>query len=456
MTRLVMVSNRVPDIASREVHAGGLAVALHNALKAHGGLWFGWNGQVKTPSPDPLQPTRSGNVEFATLPLSRQEYRDYYLGYANKVLWPVLHLHANAVDYQREYAAAYRQVNQRFAAALLPLLEADDSVWVHDYHFIPLAAELRAHRVRQRLGFFLHTPFPGYNQIRALPGYRDRLAELCQYDLLGFQTRDDRHDFEETIAETFGSDSVVQDGVRYNGRFVKTGVYPVGIDVGEAVDLAQRAIDSSTVRSLTGSLGNYCDIVAGVDRLDYSKGLPNRARAFETLLRDYPHRRSHTVYMQVASPSRSAIYEYGKLRRELEHLYGHINGTYGEFGWVPVHYLNQTFTRACVMGLYRVAHVGLVTPLRDGMNLVAKEFIAAQDPAFPGVLVLSELAGAARELDAAILVNPYDVDAIAAGINTAIAMPLAERRRRHETMLDTLRHNSIQNWYRRYLRDLNA
>lgn len=455
MSRLVVVSNRVPSPKVGEPQAGGLAIALRNALTACGGLWFGWNGQVKSTPQQSPRSTHSAGIDYATLALTRPEHRDYYLGYANEVLWPVFHFHLGNMDFRREYQHAYRSVNERFAEALVPLLEDDDIVWVHDYHFIPFGGDLRARGVRQRLGFFLHTPFPSYNLIRALPGYRDRLAELCQYDLVGFQTRDDELAFEESMARTFGSGCVVDGAVRLGDRIARTGVYPVGVDVEEATELASRAVTATRVRRLIHNLDDR-DLIVGVDRLDYSKGLPNRVRAFATLLRDHEHRRGHTVLMQIASPSRIAIPEYNRLRRQLERLCGHINGNYGYLDWVPVHYLNRTFARASLMGLYRAAQIGLVTPLRDGMNLVAKEFVAAQNPQSPGVLVLSELAGAARELDGAIQVNPYDVDGIAAGLDTALAMPLAERRQRHEQMMETLRRNSIQRWHQRFLDDLRV
>jgi trehalose 6-phosphate synthase len=396
---------------------------------------------------------RDGNTDYATLPLSRKDYDNYYLGYSNEVLWPVFHFNLGAMDFQRVFLQAYQRVNALFADALTPLLEGDETVWIHDYHLIPLGRELRERGANQSMGFYLHIPFPSYDLIRAMPGFRGLLHDLCQYDLIGFQTENDRSAFEESVVQAMNG-VLEQPGVlRFGARHLRTGVYPVGVDVEEIGDLALQSARTPRVRRLVQGLGDR-DLVVGVDRLDYSKGLPNRFRAYEAALRNYPELRGRTVFMQIASPSRSAIPEYKTLRRQLEGLCGHINGTYADLDWVPMHYLHRTFSRDSLMGLYRSAHAALVTPLRDGMNLVAKEFVAAQDPEDPGVLVLSELAGAAHELTGAIQVNPYDVDAIAMALHEAIQMPLDERRRRYESMYETLTNNSILQWRRRYLSDL--
>jgi trehalose 6-phosphate synthase len=455
MSGLVVVSNRVPIPDSRQPQAGGLAVALQSALEKHGGLWFGWDGQVSQGPVSRPRIARHANVEYATLPLSREDYDNYYLGYSNAVLWAVCHFNLRAMSYHREYVDSYVRTNRLFADALAPLLEGEKLIWVHDYHMIPLGRELRARGIRQRLGFFLHIPFPAYDVIRAMPGYCDRLRELCSYDLIGFQTRNDRLAFEEAVVHALGAELESECVIRLGERRVRTGVYPVGVDVEGLGELAARSAATQRVKRLVQDLSGR-DLVVGVDRLDYSKGLPERFRAYEHLLEYYPHRRRHTVYMQIASPSRESILEYEALRHELDTLAGHVNGLYGDIDWVPIHYLTRTFARASLMGLYREARVGLVTPLRDGMNLVAKEFVAAQDPDNPGVLVLSELAGAARELDAAIMVNPYDVDAIAAALNEALAMPLGERRQRHAGMMDILTRNDIAHWHQRFLDDLQA
>jgi len=454
LSRLVVVSNRVPNPRATQPQAGGLSVALADALSRRGGLWFGWDGQLSQTSVSRPRIEHHQGIDYATLPLCKADYDDFYLGYANAVIWPVFHFNLGAMDYERRYSQAYARVNALFADALMPLLEPNDTVWVHDYHLMPLARELRDRGLRTRIGFFLHIPFPDYDVLRAMPGHRQLLEDLCRFDLLGFQTENDRHAFEESATRAIGALVRAPGALRHRHRNLRTGVYPVGVDVDGLAELASRSLAAPRVRRLLDGLGER-DLMIGVDRLDYSKGLEQRFRAFEALLHDYAHRRGHTVLMQIASPSRSSISEYADLRQRLEGLSGHINGTYGDLDWAPIHYLNKAFARGSIMGLYRAARVGVVTPLRDGMNLVAKEFVASQDPDNPGVLVLSDLAGAAAELSDAICVNPYDTDAIAAGLNTALAMPLPERRRRHARMLEVLRSNAIDAWGQRFIHDLS-
>ncbi|RZU99678.1 alpha,alpha-trehalose-phosphate synthase (UDP-forming) [Spiribacter vilamensis] len=455
MSRLIVVSNRVPLPQPDQPQAGGLAVVLSDALSRRGGLWFGWSGQLTDyPASGPDHLHHDG-IDYATIPLTRADYDDFYLGYANAVIWPVFHFNLGAMDYQRRYSHGYARVNARFADLLAPLVDPDDTIWIHDYHLMPLARELRERGLRNRIGFFLHIPFPDYDVLRAMPGHRGLLEDLCRFDLLGFQTDNDRHSFEESATRAIGALVRSSGRLRHRNRDLHTGVYPVGVAVDELADLSARTLTTPAVQRLLDGLGER-DLVIGVDRLDYSKGLEQRFRAFESLLEDYPHRRGHTVLMQIASPSRGDIAEYAELRQRLEGLSGHINGAYGDLDWAPIHYLNRTFERGAVMGLYRAAGVGVVTPLRDGMNLVAKEFVASQDPDNPGVLVLSELAGAAAELTDAIQVNPYDTDAIAAGLNQALAMPLPERRRRYQRMMTVLRECDIGSWEQRLLDDLGG
>lgn len=455
MRSLVVVSNRLPDLRSSRPQAGGLAVALLGALNEHTALWFGWNGRISKKAITRARIHHAQGIELASIPLSREDFDGYYLGYANEVLWPVFHFSLGAMDYRRSFAEAYYRVSRVFANALLPLLTGKELIWVHDYHLIPLGRELRDRGIQQRLGFFLHTPFPSYGLVRAVPDYRRLLSDLCAYDLIGFQTAMDMHAFMESVTEALGARHTADSQLQFGDHLLRTGVYPVGIDVDPIITTARQALELPRVKRMIAGLGKR-NLIIGVDRLDYSKGLPQRFRAYETLLADYPHRRSQTVFMQIASPSRTGISEYDELRRNLEEMAGHINGQHAELDWVPVHYINRTFDRAALAGLYRAARVGLVTPLRDGMNLVAKEFVAAQDSGNPGVLVLSELAGAARELDDAVLVPPYDVDAIAAGLDQALAMPLAERQRRHARMMEIIRSNDLHAWRRRFLADLAA
>jgi trehalose 6-phosphate synthase len=309
---------------------------------------------------------------------------------------------------------------------------------------MPLAFFLRELGVMNAIGYFHHIPFPSRDVFAVLPDSDRIVGKLRNYDVIGLQTeRDVRH-----LTDYFncGSEGMLAETVAASGRATRVQAIPVGIDVDGFVDAAASASLGSEMERLKGSLDGR-RLVIGVDRLDYTKGLTNRFHAFEELLSTKPAYRGKVTFMQVAPVSRSEVEQYRALRRELETLAGHINGRFAEFDWMPVRYLNKTFPQHSLAGFYRVARVGLVTPLRDGMNLVAKEYVAAQDPADPGVLVLSEFAGAAAELaEGAIIVNPFDSEQIAAALDRALSMPLEERRRRHAAMMEVLRLNSISAW----------
>lgn len=450
--RLVVVSNRVTVPRAGEPQAGGLAVALRGALETYGGLWFGWNGRVGERT-GPPEKTEHAGVTYATVPLTRQEHDDYYLGYANEVLWPLCHFMLSAMDYRRSYRDCYWAVNAAFAEHLLPMIGGDDILWIHDYHLIPLADTLRRSGVDRPMGFFLHIPFPSYSLLRALPDHRQILKDLCQYDLLGFQTHNDLRAFRTAVVETMAARILDDDIIEVQGRRLRASVFPVGIEVDELSDLAARSRYSRRVERLLRSLQDR-DLVIGVDRLDYSKGLPKRFQSFERFLEQQRNRHGRLVYMQIANPSRSEIPEYQDLRRQLEEMAGHINGRFSDFDWMPLRYLHKSFARASLLGFYRNARAALITPLRDGMNLVAKEYVAAQDPDDPGVPVLSELAGAARELEAALLVNPFDIDATAEALERALSMPAEQRRERYHAMIEVLRRNDLTRWREEFLHQL--
>ncbi len=455
MTRLVVVSNRVaiPRRGQRP-QAGGLAVALAGALAEYGGIWFGWNGEIEEAPPAEAEQSRVEGITYATTPLTPGEYEHYYAGFSNAVLWPLCHFMLGRMAYDGEHRRTYEAVNQRFAQQLAPLLQGDELIWVNDYHLVPLADALRRLGARQPVGFFLHIPFPSYGLLKAMPGWRDWLRSLAAYDLVGLQTPEDRRALETSFVYGLGAEWA-EGGVRFGGRLVRTTARPVGVDCDELSGLAADSTGSRRVRRLTDSLGQS-DLIIGAERLDYSKGLPQRFDAYERLLQDFPKRRGRTVFMQIASPSRENIDEYEVLRETLEAGAGHINGRFADFDWVPIRYMNKAFARGSLLGFFRIARVGFVTPLRDGMNLVAKEFVAAQDPDDPGILVLSELAGAAAELDAAVIINPYDREGMAAGLEQALAMPRAERLERWQTMIEILRRNNLVAWRRKYLADLEA
>ncbi len=455
MSRLISVSNRVAAPTAQKT-AGGLAVGVLSALSESGGIWFGWSGNTTTAEPGKIKRRRNGNIEFVTVDLNEADFDGYYNGFSNNTFWPLAHYLLGYFSYRRRQYDAYRRVNDFLARKLVPLLEPDDLIWVHDYHLIPLAAALRQAGATQPIGFFLHVPFPNFEVLRALPCYADILRFFASYDVVGFQTERDLASFHDCITQTeIGGEVHGGNRVSIHGRTLTADVFPIGIDVDDCISMAESSFKNPRVARLAGSLRDR-KLVIGVDRLDYSKGLVLRFRAFETLLEDYPATRRHVVFLQIAPPTRTGVRTYDEIREDLERATGNINGRFAEMDWVPIRYLNQGYKRDLMMSILRLASVGLITPIRDGMNLVAKEFVATQDPADPGIPVLSTLCGAAAELTESVLVNPYDRQAVANGIQTALEMPVEERRERHATMLETLRRNDIHHWSGRFVDALTA
>jgi len=450
LSRLVVVSNRVAPIDEGKSAAGGLAVAVLAALKDDGGIWFGWNGEVVASTPPKPDLRTVDKLTYATIGMTRRDYTEYYNGFANSTLWPLFHYRLDLATFSRREFAGYRRVNARFAKALFPLLRLDDTIWVHDYHLIPLGEELRRTGASHPLGFFLHTPLPALEILVALPRHEEIMRALCAYDLVGFQTVNDLSAFHDYVVLEADGEVLSNGLVRAYGRTLRADVFPIGIDTEELIALAAEHDDSSERRRLMEVLHGRSMII-GVDRLDYSKGLVERFRAFERMLELYPKEHGHVTLMQVAPPSRSDVGGYSEIRRALETTAGNINGRFADFDWVPIRYLNKSFERSELTCFYRTARIGLVTPLRDGMNLVAKEYVAAQSPDDPGVLVLSRFAGAAHELDGALIVNPYDMDEVANAIHRALTMAPDERRERHRRMLARLKRHDVHDWRRDFL-----
>jgi trehalose 6-phosphate synthase len=448
--RLVCVSNRV-SIPRKAAAPGGLAVGVLGALQRTGGVWFGWGGELTDSEPRAPEVHTHDRVTYVTTELQRTEFQRYYNGFANDALWPLFHCMPTRFRFRPEEQAAYEGTNVRFAQTLQPLLKSGDRIWVHDYHLIPMGRCLREVGVRAPLGFFLHIPFPPVQIIRVLPTYANLIRDLTAYDVLGFQTEGDLASFVSCVEHVFGKRCIVDDGyLRIGPRTVHCDVFPIGIDVSSVQREAAEAVRRDTSRRMVQSLLGR-KLVIGVDRLDYSKGLVERFASYERFLEAFPENRGQVTYLQVAPLSRKDVPSYAEIRRLLEQAAGRTNGQFADADWTPIRYLNRNFSHDTLMGLLRVARVGLVTPLRDGMNLVAKEYLAAQDPDDPGVLVLSTLAGAAVELTAALQVNPYDCHAVAHAIQIALSMSTVERRTRHAQLLDTLRHNDIGAWCSRFL-----
>lgn len=451
MSRLVVVSNRIATPNDKKASAGGLAVGILGALKASGGTWFGWSGEIGDDS-QPLKKVSKGDISWASFNLSEEDHELYYNQFSNAVLWPAFHYRLDLVNFQRPAWEGYLRVNAAVAQKLLPLLADDDMVWVHDYHLLPFASELRKNGVKNRIGFFLHIPFPTPEIFNALPPHAELLEQLCDYDLLGFQTENDRQAFVDCVAQQTALSEVGHQQYRAWGKTFRTAVYPISIELQEVARSASGPLPPKLAQ-LKAELKGVKNIFS-VERLDYSKGLPERFQAYEALLENYPQHRGKIRYTQIAPTSRGDVQAYQDIRHQLETAAGRINGHYGQLGWTPLYYLNQHFDRKLLMKVFRYSDVGLVTPLRDGMNLVAKEFVAAQDPENPGVLVLSQFAGAANELTSALIVNPYDRDEVAAALDRALTMPLAERIIRHGKMLKAIESNDIDNWQAQFVADL--
>lgn len=444
---LVVVSNRVSRGKANEPMTGGLAAALLPVVEKSGAIWVGSSGRLGNGAQaEPIvEIEQLGAGALALLDLPAAHYAGYYEGFANSALWPALHSRTDLIRVSHEDYQSYREVNAFVARALLRFHKPDTQFWIQDYHFLALGAELRSLGVKSPLGFFLHTPWPARSVIESVPNHHELLDAMLAYDLIGFQTEDDCENFASCVRADLGLK--VRDGVvKSRHGMTRLKVFPIGIDAEKFAQSAAKAIAHPDVSRLRRSL-NGEKLAIGVDRLDYSKGLINRINAFDRMWTMHPHLLRAASLLQIATLSRESIEAYGNLQADVAKLVTEVNGRHGEVDWTPIRYLNKGFGQGVLAGLYRTAQVGVVTPLHDGMNLVAKEYVAAQSPADPGVLVLSKFAGAANELDTALLVNPHDIDGMARTIAMALSMPLGERQMRYEAMMRKLNRHSIQRWF---------
>ncbi|MBT8432134.1 MAG: trehalose-6-phosphate synthase [Altererythrobacter sp.] len=458
MTRLVVISNRVAVPKARGVAGaqGGLSGALNSALKDYGGIWFGWSGEESEDRTGNINLQRNDGVTTATIDLSARDIDEYYNGYANSTLWPLFHYRLDLTEYERETGKGYERVNERFAECVTPLIEEEDLVWVHDYHLLPLGERLRSRGLKNRIGFFLHIPWPPARLFVSLP-YHERLVRtMLEYDLIGFQTEEWLESFLHYCRKELGAEVSEDSGqISFEGRNTTAKAYPIGIDwdhfqaqgAKNEAKIAEERLLSST-RDRTAMIG--------VDRLDYSKGLPERIDGIGRFFDQQPERVRDLVFIQIAPPSREDVESYQKIRTELEQKTGQINGARSEVDLVPIRYVNQGYSHAELYGFFRASKIGLVTPLRDGMNLVAKEYVAAQDPEDPGVLILSRFAGAAHQLPDAVLVNPHSPDDLSHAIRIALDMPLEERKARYQAMIQTIRDDNVRDWTARFCGDLSS
>jgi len=448
--QLIVASNRLPAAPSgdRQREVGGLVSALLPALEKTQGVWLGWSGAERDPGLSlRVEPGDSFVRAQFDYPLTWRQR--FYAGFCNRSLWPLLHGFLR-VHYANDEWACYVEANRAYARMLMDLSKGSAEIWVQDFHLMLVAHELRHAGHRGRLGFYLHVPFPPLDVIETLPWATQIVSALLDYDRIGFQTQRWADNFVATARGLLGSDAETR--ARQRAR-----VIPVGIDPDRFAEAAKVTANpnESIGMGLEAMLGGR-KLILGVDRLDYSKGIPERLEAFARLLENFPEWRNQVSFVQVSVPTRSDVPEYGELRSRVESLVGRINGAYGEADWVPVRYLYRSYDQETLARLYRQATVGLVTPLRDGMNLVAKEFVAAQDPEDPGVLVLSRFAGAAEHLTLALLTNPYHPDGLAADLDLALRMPIEERRARHEALRSIVWRDTAAAWATRFLDELRG
>lgn len=462
MARILLVSNRLPITIRTDGQgqvglqrsAGGLATGLSGPHRDSEGLWIGWPGDTSELAPEQLDELAGelARQRLVAVALSAEEIASYYDGFCNGVVWPLFHHLIDRIPLHARGWESYRQVNERFASAVLERYRPGDRIWIHDYQLGLVPALVRAQLPEATIGFFLHIPFPAPEIYRIFPWREELLEGLLGADLVGFHTLSYARHFANALLHVLGLLPNV-DRVTWRGRVVRFGAYPMGIDVQSFTEAARAPAAEAAVQRHRTDVGDRA-LLLGIDRLDYTKGIPRRLRAVERLLEKEPSWRGRLRLLQVAVPSRVHVDEYVGFHRDVNELVGRINGAYGTPSQMPVHYVYRSFSQTELVHMYRAADVMLVTPLRDGMNLVAKEFVASRvDDG--GVLVLSEFAGAAAEMGEAVLVNPYDIEGMADGIARALSMPLEERGTRMRALRERVLGNDVHRWVAAFLGDLD-
>lgn len=445
--RLVIFSNRLPV---GDNPSGGLVVAMRETMDAQGGLWIGTAGEPNTAVESRLTQHPGANFERLSMRLTHREWAEYYLGYANSVLWPICHGRPDLLDIRPEFFSTYKSVNARLAEMSVEHLRDDDVIWIHDYHLIPLAMELRKRGVKNKIGYFHHIPFPSAANIMAMSNFAELADWFVEYDLVGLQTQRDVAACLEVFRSLRGTQILLDGQLKKGEKTVRVKSFPISIDVDNFAEMAATAVTS---RSRV--LPEDHRLIIGVDRLDYSKGLPQRLRGFQQFLRARDDNQPLVSLLQISPPTRESVTAYSDIRRELESLSGEVNGEFADIGYTPVQYIHRAVPRHDLAGYYRRASIGLVTSLADGMNLVAKEYVAAQDPDNPGVLILSSFAGAYEQMrDHVVGINPYDSDAVARGLSAAVSMPLEDRKHRQRALMKDMRETDIGWWVKTYLNSL--
>ncbi len=462
--RLVVVSNRLPIVLQKDGEklsvkpgVGGLVTALAPVLKNRGGLWIGWSGAEDDVNLDQLLGSYSKGAGYGLHPvfMTEEEVSGFYYGFANEIIWPLFHDFQSRCNFQPSYWNSYLNVNLKFSEAVGRVSRENDYIWVHDYHLMHVAFMLRNMGFTRSVGFFLHIPFPAPDSFLTLPWRDKTIMALLEYDLVGFHTLRDRRNFIECVqtllpeAKVSGRGKVVT--VQWRGRTIRVGSFPISIDFNSFASISSSRDVNDRSAAFRKALNNR-KMILGVDRLDYTKGIPQRLEAIRQVFITHPELQEKISLVQVVVPSREEVPQYQQLKTQIERLVGEINGQFTRPGWVPIHYLYRSLDRKELVAYYRAADMALVTPLRDGMNLVAKEYCAS-NTAENGVLFLSEFAGAATQLqkNGAVLVNPYDVEGVAKAIYRGYHMDRRDRHERMHKMRDSIRRNNIFWWVDSFL-----
>ncbi|HLW19434.1 MAG TPA: bifunctional alpha,alpha-trehalose-phosphate synthase (UDP-forming)/trehalose-phosphatase [Cyclobacteriaceae bacterium] len=458
MGKTIIVSNRLPLSAEKtngkmafKPSSGGLATGLGCIFSKKDNLWIGWPG-MEIPEAEQLEVVdQLGKGKMFPIFLDHQQVTDYYEGFSNGVLWPAFHYFPQYITYDEKSWNAYVEVNEKFCAAILEKAAPDDTIWIHDYHLLLLPQMIKQVLPEATVAFFQHIPFPSYEIFRMLPWREELLAGMCGADLVGFHTYDDMRHFMSAVSRVLGFPN--EGGyIRAEGHLVNVDAFPMGIDYQKYEESAKHPATQEIISQYKSFLGEQ-KLLISIDRLDYSKGIPQRLKAFELFLEENVAQREKVSLIMIVVPSREQVREYAELKEEIDTLVGRINSNYSTFDWVPIHYFYRSFPLEELSAFYSMADVGLVTPLRDGMNLVCKEFVASKVDK-KGVLILSEMAGASKELQDAILVNPNDIQEVASAIEKALTMDVEEQSRTMQTMQENLRKYDVFQWVQVYMKRL--
>lgn len=454
MSKLIILSNRVSIPDAQKASAGGLAVAIQDALDEVGGIWLGWNGEtVEHKQQLTFNTHRHRNIDYITCPLTQTQYSSYYAGFANNTLWPAMHHRSDLIEYNVSDYEGYQQVNYLFAKKLAQLAKPDDTIWVHDYHFFSVAKYCRELGMQNRIGFFLHIPFASLELWQRIPAAQQLIADLCQYDVIGLQTEKDQKVCMQVCTSLLKAQKIQHSTLSYHQRLTTIKCYPIGINPSAIQKVAQQFSNAHDFLNRPVTL-NTSKTIIGVDRIDYSKGLLERFIAFAEFLEQYPQYQQQVKHLQIACPCRLEVAAYKRLYERFKIKVDLINQEFAQNNWQPIECIYDATSHEHLMQLYRQVDVCWVSSIRDGMNLVAKEFIAAQDPLDPGVLILSKYAGAAEQMSEAILVDPTDKQAMVKALKTALEMPRQERILRYKELIKGLKAFDINDWRNAFLNDL--